>query len=647
MPASNPSEAAEPLAPTPAGQALHFYKAFHASADPVAIADFPSGRMTEVNDAYLRLFGYTREEAIGRSGGELGLWADEGDRKRFIETLDHKGAVEEMEVVKRKRGGQRVICRIAANRVDLGDRVAIVTRIRDITEQRMAEAALRESEERFLKAFRAMPDAILITTLEEGRIIDVNGSFTRIFGWSQEESVGRTTLQLGFWITSGDRTRIVGRLRDGKPAHGERIAVRDKSGETHQCVYFGEKTEIAGQPYAISIIRDVTDQQRLEEQLRQAQKMESIGLLAGGVAHDFNNVLTVIQGNVSLVLDDPRLPGDLTEMLRQVLQASEFAAGLTRQLLVFGRRQVLQPDRLAPAQVVHRVAGLLRRTLGDHIVLRTDIPPKLPEALADSGMVEQVLINLAINARDAMPKGGELLIAAEARETGPEYLRQVPQAKVGRFIGLRVRDTGIGIPAGNLPRIFDPFFSTKTEGRGTGLGLATVYSIAQQHGGWIEVDSQVGRGTEFSVWLPVAAGPPTPAPAAAPMPAAASGGRETLLVVEDREEVRVMVRNVFDRQGYRTLLAESGPTALDLWARHRDEIALLFTDIVMPGGVNGRELADRLRSERPELKVIYCSGFDANVLGPDALTRPGTHFLAKPFNIAQMARLVRDMLDER
>jgi PAS domain S-box-containing protein len=622
-----------------------FAQAFQASADAVAIADFPSGIITEVNDAYCRLFGYTRAETIGRHGGELGAWAELDDRQRFLDLLRRDGVVREMEVGKRRRNGERLVCRITSYRVELGGRTCMLTRIRDITEQRMAEAALRESEEKFSKAFGAMPDTITITTLAAGRILDVNPAFTRTLGWGREEAIGRTSADLRIWADLADRDRLVARLRAGETVHSEPVVLRAKDGAFHNCLYYCEVTDIAGQPCLISILRDITEQQRLEEQLRQAQKMESVGLLAGGVAHDFNNMLTVIRGNVSLVLEDRRLAAPLAEMLRQVHDAAEIAATLTRQLLVFSRRQVLQPGRVALGPAVQRMAKLLRRTLGEHIVLRVETDSGLPDVHADAGMVEQVVLNLAINARDAMPAGGELFIRVVAVDTDEAYVRRVPQAKPGRFVGVSVGDTGLGIPADVLPRIFDPFFTTKREDQGTGLGLATVYSIAQQHGGWIEVQSQPGRGSEFSVWFPLE--PDAPAAPAAPAAAPSAGtGNETVLLVEDKDEVRSVLEALFTRRGYRILTAGNAPEAIELWKRHGEDVSLLFTDIVMPGGLNGRELAERLRIDRPELKVIYCSGYDANILGGDALTVPGTRFLSKPFDIKQTVRLVRELLDQ-
>jgi two-component system cell cycle sensor histidine kinase/response regulator CckA len=503
-----------------------------------------------------------------------------------------------------------------------------------------AEIALRELEEKFQKVFRAVPDAVAITTLAEGRFLDLNASYVRTFGWTREEAIGCTTLDLNIWVNPEGRAKVVERLRAGQIVHNEPEVFRDKRGALHSCLYFGDVTEIAGQPCLISIVRDITEQKQMEEQLRHAQKMESIGLLAGGVAHDFNNVLTVIQGNISLALEESPPPA-LGDMLRQAQDAAAFAATLTRQLLVFSRRQVLQPGRVSLAEAVQRVVKLLNRTLGEQIVLRVETDPVVADATADVGMVEQVLFNLALNARDAMPEGGELVIATLTLEADAEYLRRVPQAKLGRFVGFRVTDTGVGMSTDVLSRIFDPFFTTKPDSQGTGLGLATVYTIVQQHGGWIEVNSEIGRGTQFAVWFPQR--PSKAVPATVPV---AGKGSEALLLVEDKEEVRAVLQSVFARNGFRILLAGNGPEALKLWEEHQREIALLFTDVVMPGGMNGRELAERLRADRPGLKVVYCSGYDANILGADALAKPGTSFLAKPFNLDQAVRQVRGLLDQ-
>ncbi len=621
-----------------------FSKAFYASPDPYVIVDHTTHLMVDVNDAYCRRFEVSREEAIGRSNSDLGLWGDLEERDRFIAMISRDGEVHEMEQHHRTRSGQTVICLVTAFRTEIGGRPCTFYRMRDVTRERRAEQSLRESEEKFSKAFRASPDSITIATFDEGRIIDVNDGFTRLHGWAREEAVGRTSFELQLWSDQAVRREILELLQDGKPVRNLPVVGRDRAGGLHHCLYSGDATEIGGTRCLISIVRDVTEQQHLEEQLRHAQKMESVGQLAGGVAHDFNNILTVIQGHTSLLLGDQRLPPDVRESLRQIEQSGDFAAKLTRQLLLFGRKQMPQPGRLALNDVVARVTRLLERVIGENIGLELDLASGLPEIIADAGMVDQVLLNLVLNARDAMPAGGRATISTKQLEVDAGYVRRNPQAHRGCHVGMQVRDTGVGIAPEILPRIFDPFFTTKQEGKGTGLGLATAYGIVEQHSGWIEVESRPGDGTQFTAWFPamVARAPELrPVPLA---PAQTRGG-ETILVVEDKDPVRAIIRAVLTRFGYRVILAADGLEALTRWAEHKDQIRLLFTDVVMPGGMTGKDLADRLRAVRPDLKIIFCSGYNADIIDPAVLKVPGTRFLAKPFDVGSLAQTVRELLN--
>jgi signal transduction histidine kinase len=402
------------------------------------------------------------------------------------------------------------------------------------------------------------------------------------------------------------------------------------------------------------LARDVTERNRadatrqnLEAQLRQSQKMEAIGQLAGGVAHDFNNILTIIHGNMSLLLDSGRLPADESGLAQEVLQAAERAAALTRQLLLFGRKSVIQARDLDLNELVGNLTRMLRRTLGDDIALRTVYAPGLKAVHADPGMIEQVLLNLAVNARDAMPGGGTLTLATSLVEFATGQLPRNPDASAGTFVCLAVADTGAGMPPAILARIFDPFFTTKEVGKGTGLGLATVYGILRQHGGWVDVESELGRGSEFRVYLPATE---RPCPGNEPKPhepVLLPAGTECVLVVEDEPSVRLLVVNLLKRFGYRVLAAETGVEALKVWAKHGSEIDLLFTDITMPDGMTGRELARRIQEQRPGLKVIFTSGYSADLANLDVGAVEGLNFLQKPFSPAQLAESVRACLDQR
>jgi CheY-like chemotaxis protein len=371
--------------------------------------------------------------------------------------------------------------------------------------------------------------------------------------------------------------------------------------------------------------------------------MEAIGQLAGGVAHDFNNILTVIHGHASLLLSNSTLTGTSVRSAQQIGQAAERAAALTRQLLTFSRRQVIQPRSLDLNEVVSNMTRMLGRLLGEDVALQLQYSPQPAWVKADASMMEQVLLNLAVNARDAMPKGGKLTVKI-ALENIEDHEVIHPDARAGRFVCLHTSDTGCGIAPEILPRIFEPFFTTKEVGKGTGLGLATVYGIIKQHDGWIEVDSEPTRGSTFRVFLPIGPRPAgTTDDHSAETPV--KGGNETILVVEDESPVRDLVCSFLSARGYKILEAESGAKALELWKTTKDNIDLVLTDLVMPDRVNGRELAEKLWTDKPNLKIIFTSGYSADVVGKDFVLRDGLNYLQKPYHPIKLARAVRECLD--
>jgi PAS domain S-box-containing protein len=402
-----------------------------------------------------------------------------------------------------------------------------------------------------------------------------------------------------------------------------------------------------GQHYGrIWVYRDVTERKKLEEQLRQIQKMDSIGTLAAGVAHDFNNILGVIQMQADALKSEAGLPPAQAAIVRGIGEAAQRATALTRQLLMFSRKSTLQPRDLDLNQSVDGIASMLRRILGEDVRLELNASKQPLFVHADAGMMDQALMNLAANARDAMPKGGRLIIETSAVEFDENVGVRSAQARPGAFACVSVSDTGSGISEENLQRIFEPFFTTKEVGKGTGLGLATLFGIVQQHSGWVEVSSEVGRGTTFRIYLPRLAGmsaQKTAPSAETPV----RGGAETILLVEDDEFLRPFTCRVIEKLGYRVLAVGDGPEALEAWKRHRDEIHLLLTDMIMPSGMSGRELGERLARENPRLKVIYASGYSPEFVSKDSFLEEGVNFIAKPFQAQKLARIIRQSLDAR
>ena len=386
------------------------------------------------------------------------------------------------------------------------------------------------------------------------------------------------------------------------------------------------------------------ERRKLHEQFLQAQKMESIGQLAGGVAHDFNNILTVIQGHASMLRSNPALTPEVKGSVNQIVLAAERATNLTRQLLTFSRKNAPQTRVLDLNEVVANLTKMLKHILRADVSLSVNYGSDPFLVRADAGMLEQVMMNLAINARDAMPHGGQLIISTSNESIGPEYVQLNPQGSVGDYVCLSVADTGEGIPPENLPRIFEPFFTTKPVGQGTGLGLATVYGIVRLHNGWLTVYSEMGKGTVFRIYLP-AAKEKEEAQADRPVNNVVRGGTETILLIEDEAPVRALDHSILEGYGYKVIEADSAATAMERWREHHGRIDLVFTDIVIPGGATGPDLAKKFHAEKPSLRVIFSSGYSEEVVERDFELREGVNFLQKPYSPHKLAQVVRDVLE--
>jgi len=524
----------------------------------------------------------------------------------------------------------------------------LVSKLKEKNTELLAQTeALRESEDQFRAIFDLASVGIAQADPRTGRWLRVNKKMCEITGYSAGELLQLHVLDITYSEDrQSDREAFERVVRGESPDYRmEKRYIRKDGALIWVNVNMTVIRDAAGQPTrTVAAIEDITERRKLEDQFRQSQKMEAVGQLAGGVAHDFNNILAIIQMQIGLLNSDRDLSTAQLEYANGIGDAAKRAAALTQQLLLFSRKGTMQLRDLDLNQSINNVSKMLRRTISEDNEIQFKLALQPPLIRADPIMVDQVLINLAVNARDAMPKGGRLFVETSAVEFDESDVSSVNQVRPGSFACLSISDTGCGIPPEILPKIFEPFFTTKDIGKGTGLGLATVFGIVEQHKGWIHVYSEVGHGTTFRIYFPRLAGTSPQKPDQSTL-TSMRGGNETILLVEDEMFLRAPISMALSRLGYRVLEASNGVEALEVWKQHRDEIRLVLTDLVMPGGMSGRDLANRLLKENPKLKVIYASGYSAEVAGKDFLLEEGVNFLAKPFRTFQLAQTVRNCLD--
>jgi PAS domain S-box-containing protein len=520
--------------------------------------------------------------------------------------------------------------------------------IEDIAKREAVEKSLRESEARFQQISCNINEVFWIVDARSGRLLFVSPAYEKIWCRPIQELYDNPQM----WIDTvheEDRARVEAAAAtgyaDGTYNVQYRIVVPDGSMRWIQDRAFPVRDAAGAVERIVGVARDITENRKLEEHFRQVQKMEAVGQLAAGVAHDFNNMLAVIHMQAGLLAVQGTLSEKQTALLGEMEGVIQRAADLTRQLLTFSRRQTMMPRDMDLNLIVTDLSKMLWRILGEDIHRELKIWPEPLFINCDAGMMDQVVMNLTVNARDAMPEGGRLCIETSAVEFTEADVEEFPEVRAGSFACMRVTDTGAGIAPEILDRIFEPFFTTKDLGKGTGLGLATVFGIVQQHQGWISVESEVGVGTTFRVYFPMLSAAQVPQKAAAREPGSLRG-HETILMVEDDPALRASVRIALTMHGYRILEASTGAGALEAWAGNRGEISLLLTDLVMPDGMNGKELARRLLAEAPELKVIYMSGYSTDVAGKDLVLEEGRNFLGKPFSAMKLVETVRRRLDE-
>jgi PAS domain S-box-containing protein len=598
------------------------------------------GTLIDFNQSMLTLFGYAREEMTQLNAEALYL--DPVDRRAFREMIERHGVVRDFEVRLVDKDGRVMDCLINSTpQIDeQGEVVGYKGAIREITDQKQAGETLRKERDFSEAATGSLPGLFYLFD-DQGRFLRWNRNLERLTGYSAKQIAEMSPLD---FFVGEDRKTIEDGITEvfdkGQTTAEVDLVARD--GTKTPYFFTGELVVLDGRRCVVGTAIDLVERRRLETQLRQSQKMEAIGRLAGGVAHDFNNVLTVILSNSEMLAgqlspEDPR-----RQELIEIRDAAQRAATLTRQLLAFSRKQVLKPRVLSLNAVVVTLEKMLRRLIGEDIELVTVLQPDLCPVEADPGQLEQIVMNLAVNARDAMPEGGSLSIETGNAEVDEVFARKHFPMVPGRYVMLVVCDSGAGMDAETQRHIFEPFFTTKPRGRGTGLGLSMVYGIVKQSGGYIWAYSEPGLGTTFKIYFPRVEGARGDAEAAV-SESSSPPGRETILLAEDEDSVRRLARRILEEAGYIVLEAREATEALTISEGWHGPIDLLVTDVVMPE-LNGRELAERLSVLRPGIQILYISGYtDHDVL--DGIVGPGNNFLQKPFTPESLASKAREALD--
>jgi two-component system cell cycle sensor histidine kinase/response regulator CckA len=615
---------------------------FESSPQPMWVVNRETLRYLAVNDAAIEHYGYSRDEFLSMNIGQIRSAEDFVAVRQAIPK--EKAGLEKMGVWRHlKKNGTLIHVDITTHTLTFAGQSAWLVLAYDVTDRLRADEELAKRELYFRSLIEHSLD-ITAVLAPAGELRYASPSTERILGYPPADSAGLNAFDL---IHPDDRSLAEGKFRrsfeTGTKFEQVELRLRHRDGSWRTLSFIGRPLPPeTGMRGLIINARDLTERQQLETQLRVAQKMEGIGRLAGGIAHDFNNLLTAILGYAELMesqLEDESLKSEL----REIRLAGERAAALTRQLLAFSRKQVLQPRILNLNAVVSEMEKLLRRLIGEDVELTTRLDPALESVKADPGQLEQVLMNLAVNARDAMPEGGTLTIETANTVLDAGFTTAHPGARSGEYAILTVADTGIGMSDEVRSHAFEPFFTTKEHGKGTGLGLATAYGIVKQSDGYITVDSEPGRGTTFRIYFPRATGPAT-ASERGERSALSPRGTETILLVEDESGVRRLSRTILEAQGYIVLEAAAGDEALEVARSHAREIQLVATDVVMPG-MSGRELWDRLKTLRPDSRVLFMSGYTDDAIARHGVLEPGIAFLQKPFTPFSLAQKVREVLD--
>ncbi len=571
-----------------------------------------------------------------------GQWNIPHLRKLLEEVLPKNDTVDDYEIEHNFEsiGHKTMLLNACKIREKKNDLPIILLAIEDITERKRLEDLLAESEERYRRIFETANDGIVLLDKRKGTITHANPATAKMLGYSEEECVGKSLQDIGVSLDMSDFPAIMLVLNRSGIINYDDVQIKTKSGNTIDTdIYMVDRARLAQ-----CNIREVTERKKLEEQLRQAHKMEAVGLLAGGIAHDFNNILSAIIGygyilQTKMYSDDP-----LREHVDQILLSADRAAEVTHSLLAFSRKQVLNPKPININAMIRRFEKLLSRLIGEDIEFRTHFTGKKIISMVDAGQIEQVLLNLATNARDAMPQGGRLTLDTQLAELDDAFIRIHGYGEPGMFAVISVSDTGSGMGKETMAKIFEPFFTTKEAGKGTGLGLAMAYGIIKQHRGYINVYSEPEKGTTFRIYLPAIKSPEevTATAAIEPLP---SQGNETILVAEDDSALRELFSTVLQEYGYTVILAEDGEDAIRTFKDNKDKIQLVMLDMIMPKK-SGKEAYDAIKKMRPGIKTLFSSGYTADRINKDSMRKEGFDFIMKPVSPKDLLRKIREVLDK-
>jgi PAS domain S-box-containing protein len=600
-------------------------------------------RVVSASRSFYGVFKVKPEETVGQLIYDLGnaQW-DIPRLRELLETiLPEKTTFDDYEVEHDFATIGRRIMLLNARQIEQawGKERIILLVIEDVTERRRLEEQLADSEERYRRLFETASDGIVLLEKNKGHIAHTNPAAEKMLGYSEGESVGKMLQDIGIPLNMSDFSATMDALGRNGILNYENIPVKTKDGQViYTDIYMVDKAQLAQ-----CNIRDVTEHKKLEAQLRQAQKMEAVGLLAGGIAHDFNNILNVIMGYGGMVLDNLESGSASKEDMNTLLAAAERAANLTKRLLVFSRNQVVDVKPVDINELILDLRKMLDRLISESIELHLDLALSPLIVPADTGLMEQVLMNLVVNARDAMPEGGQLSICTGLMEMDDEYVAMNGYGKPGRYALITVTDTGQGIDAETQKRIFEPFFTTKCAGEGTGLGLAVSYGIIKQHNGYINVYSEPLHGTVLNIYLPLSEAIPLrekKTTAAVPV----KGGNETVLLAEDDPSLRELTRKMLETYGYNVISAEDGEDAFTKFMENREGISLLLLDMIMPKK-SGKEVAEAIRKVSPGIKILFVSGYTMDSIKTREIIGSDFNFIHKPFQLKKLAMKVREILD--